>query len=140
MPKQKRSISEPEKKFVAARQKWRCSSCDNLLESTYQVDHTIALMNGGEDSVSNMTAMCVSCHCKKTQIEHIDRATIRRNKEEKYPHREDIVIKDGRMIKCSVCLKIRNVHSKWEAHVCSGPPVEKADLSYFTFRGFNKKC
>ena len=51
----KRSISEPEKKVVAARQKWRCSGCDNLLEATYQIDHTVPLWKGGGDVHTNMT-------------------------------------------------------------------------------------
>ena len=58
---------------IAARQSWRCSSCDKILESTFQVDHTTPLCAGGEDSPSNATAMCVLCHSLKTQNEAIKR-------------------------------------------------------------------
>jgi hypothetical protein len=134
MPKPKRSISEPEKKFVAARQEWKCSSCGRLLEATYQVDHTVALMNGGEDSTSNMTAMCVSCHCRKTQNEHIERAqNLRQISRDGDPLREDVVVKDGRMIRCSVCGDERHVHSPWESHHCRGPRIDRFDLSFFRY-------
>ena len=87
----KRGFTEAIKKQIAASQKWECSLCHALLESTYQVDHTVPLWDGGEDSVGNATAMCVSCHAVKTQneaIERNDRArlrseNIRREKERK---------------------------------------------------------
>lgn len=113
----KRQITEPEKKHVAASQGWRCSGCKSLLEATYQVDHTVALMNDGRDHVSNMSAMCVSCHAKKTQQEHMDRGYKKRGEEaaptEKshdplwVDTREDTVIEDGRFVKCSLCHALR---------------------------------
>jgi hypothetical protein len=72
-PKKKTRFSESLKKQIAARQSWRCSSCDKILESTFQVDHTTPLCAGGEDSPSNATAMCVLCHALKTQNEAIKR-------------------------------------------------------------------
>jgi len=113
----RRSVTEPEKKVVAARQKWRCSVCKSLLDSTYQVDHTVALMNGGKDHVSNMTAMCVSCHAKKTQTEHIERNYAKRSAD---GERTDVVVEGGVFVKCSVCLELRPASSRWECHKCPG--------------------
>lgn len=76
----RRAFRESEKKMVAARQKWCCSSCDRVLESTFQVDHTVPLWDGGADCVDNATAMCPDCHAKKTQRESIDRADRRAEK------------------------------------------------------------
>ena len=68
----RRHFTESVKKQIASRQRWRCSACDSLLDSTYQVDHTLALCDGGEDSSNNATAMCPNCHARKTQCENIE--------------------------------------------------------------------
>lgn len=68
------ALNESIKKQIASDQKWTCSACNSLLVSTFQIDHTIPLWNGGADSKENATAMCVECHAKKTQDEWIQRA------------------------------------------------------------------
>lgn len=134
-----RKITEPEKKYVAAGQGWRCSECNKLLESTYQVDHTVALMNDGEDSIRNMTAMCVVCHARKTQNEHIKRGEIKRGvigEEERrkiIEEREDKVVEGGRYRRCSVCHSLRRSHLDWSLHQCPGRPITKVDLSEFAY-------
>lgn len=135
----RRRITEPQKKVVAARQGWRCSHCGELLAATYQVDHTVALCNGGEDTLSNLTAMCVSCHATKTQWEHIERArNIALNSRanaaptdiEEYPDRQDIV--HGSYQVCSVCHQRRPSSLPWESHRCPGP-LPKIDLSCYAY-------
>lgn len=76
-PKTKRgALTDIIKKQIAAEQKWHCSICNNMFDATYNVDHTIPLWNGGMDHRDNATALCVSCHAKKTQNEWILRATM----------------------------------------------------------------
>lgn len=82
----RRTFTEVVKKRIAASQSWRCSLCDEILESTYQVDHTTPLWAGGEDVPANATAMCVACHARKTQEEALTRA--RRVREERKRYRE----------------------------------------------------
>lgn len=99
-----------------------------MLEATYQVDHTVALMNGGTDNVNNMTAMCVSCHAKKTQLEHVVRSQreVQPTVEEYISDdREDVVCFDGRLLKCTVCGNLRPKHSSWESHKCPGRQVSQ---------------
>ena len=79
----RRTFTEVCKKQIAASQRWTCSSCEKLLDSTYQVDHTVPLWAGGMDSPSNATAMCVACHAVKTQNEAVRRAEVEREREEK---------------------------------------------------------
>lgn len=67
----KRSVSETKKKFVAARQNWKCGDCNNQLTAWYEVDHKIRLEYGGSNHIDNLVALCRECHGKKTTIENL---------------------------------------------------------------------
>lgn len=67
----KRSVSETKKKFVAARQNWKCGDCGDQLTAWFEVDHKIRLEYGGSNHVDNLVAMCRECHGKKTTIENL---------------------------------------------------------------------
>lgn len=95
----KRSTSEATKKIVAARQKWTCGLCLELLSSSYEIDHIKPLWDDGADAICNLMAVCANCHAHKTQHESLVRnerarkikmedrkryeATIRREEEDK---------------------------------------------------------
>ena len=68
----KRSVSETKKKFVAANQNWLCGDCKRQLPAWFEVDHVIALHNGGSNVVGNLVALCRDCHGKKTAMDRID--------------------------------------------------------------------
>jgi len=68
----KRSWTADQKRQVAARGAWRCTVCSQLLNSAFEVDHILALENGGEDDIdTNAQALCSNCHGKKTQNERV---------------------------------------------------------------------
>ena len=67
----KRSVSETKKKFVAARQNWKCGDCQDQLNAWFEVDHKIRLEYGGSNHVDNLVALCRDCHGKKTTIENL---------------------------------------------------------------------
>jgi len=67
----KRSVSETKKKFVAARQDWKCGDCQNQLSAWFEVDHTVRLEHGGSNHVDNLLALCRECHGKKTAMENL---------------------------------------------------------------------
>ena len=68
----KRSWTSDQKRQVAARAAWRCAVCDNLLNSSFEVDHVVALENGGEDDIlTNAQALCSNCHGLKSQRERV---------------------------------------------------------------------
>ena len=67
----KRSVSETKKKFVAASQNWLCGDCRVQLPAWFEVDHVIALHNGGTNEVNNLVALCRDCHGEKTAIENL---------------------------------------------------------------------
>lgn len=69
--KTKRSVSETKKKFVAARQGWKCGDCQDQLTAWFEVDHKIRLEYGGSNHIDNLVALCRDCHGKKTTIENL---------------------------------------------------------------------
>ena len=69
--KNKRSVSETKKKFVAARQNWHCGKCKCQLPAWFEVDHTIRLEKGGTNDVNNLVALCRDCHGEKTAMENL---------------------------------------------------------------------
>lgn len=64
--KHKRNVNGLTKKQVAASQKWTCNHCKELLDATYEIDHIHPLFKGGDNSISNLQALCRNCHAKKT--------------------------------------------------------------------------
>lgn len=73
--KEKRNVTNLMKKKVAATQQWRCGTCKTTLDETFQVDHVIALFNGGSNDERNLVALCPNCHAKKTMAERLDAKT-----------------------------------------------------------------
>ena len=67
----KRSVSETKKKFVAARQNWKCGDCDHQLSAWFEVDHKVRLEYGGSNHIDNLVALCRECHGKKTAMENL---------------------------------------------------------------------
>lgn len=67
----KRSVSETKKKFVAAKQNWKCQKCSRQLPAWFEVDHVIRLEHGGSNHVDNLVALCRDCHGEKTAIENL---------------------------------------------------------------------
>ena len=67
----KRSVSETKKKYVAARQNWKCGDCGEQLSAWFEVDHKIRLEYGGSNHIDNLVALCRECHGKKTTIENL---------------------------------------------------------------------
>ncbi len=67
----KRNVTGLMKKKVAASQQWKCGNCKNVLDETYEVDHKLALFNGGTNDMSNLVALCPHCHRSKTVDERI---------------------------------------------------------------------
>ena len=68
---EKRNVTALTKKKVAASQQWRCGTCGNTLDETYEVDHRLALFKGGSNDISNLVALCPHCHRKKTVDERL---------------------------------------------------------------------
>lgn len=67
----KRSVSETKKKWVAAKQGWKCGTCQKQLPPWFEVDHKIRLEHGGSNHVDNLVALCRDCHGEKTAIENL---------------------------------------------------------------------
>jgi len=68
---EKRNVSGLLKKKIAASQEWKCGNCKNLLDETYEVDHRLALYQGGSNEPDNLVALCPNCHRHKTVEERL---------------------------------------------------------------------
>lgn len=71
--KRKRFANTTESKIVAARQEWKCNICHELLSAFYEVDHLRPWARGGGTELSNLQALCVACHKRKSMFERIGR-------------------------------------------------------------------
>ena len=69
--KEKRNVTGLMKKKVAADQKWACGHCNQTLDESYEVDHKLALFQGGTNELENLIALCRNCHGKKTMKERL---------------------------------------------------------------------
>jgi len=69
--KEKRNVTGLMKKKVAADQKWVCGHCSQTLDESYEVDHKLALFQGGTNELENLIALCRNCHGKKTMKERL---------------------------------------------------------------------
>jgi len=70
-PKSNRQVTQLLKKKVAANQAWKCGHCHSILDASFEVDHIVALFNGGSNTESNLIALCRNCHGKKTVEERL---------------------------------------------------------------------
>lgn len=68
-----RKVSDQVKKQVAADQEWNCAICGERLKASYEVDHIVALEDGGSNNIDNLRAVCRNCHGDKTVNENIKR-------------------------------------------------------------------
>jgi 5-methylcytosine-specific restriction endonuclease McrA len=68
-----RKVSDQLKKLVASQQRWNCKKCKNILDATFEVDHILALEDGGNNDIHNLQALCRNCHGKKTMEDNIKR-------------------------------------------------------------------
>jgi hypothetical protein len=66
----KRNVSSLTKKMVASNQEWKCGSCKQILDYTYEIDHHVPLFKGGSNELTNLIALCRNCHGKKTLLEN----------------------------------------------------------------------
>lgn len=67
----KRSVSETKKKFIGSRQDWKCNTCHQKLQASFEVDHTVRLDKGGSNHIDNLVALCRECHGQKTVLENL---------------------------------------------------------------------
>lgn len=135
---QSRSLGESEKRVVAARQAWRCSACAMVLPAAFQVDHTVPLHLGGEDTTENCTAMCANCHAAKTQMEAIGRRRRAERAATQHEDRVDVCLPNN-MLRCAECGETRRDATPHTVCMAIDMPQARAlaignNLSKFAFK------
>ena len=68
----KRNVSSLTKKIIASNQAWKCGTCSEIMDYTYEIDHHIPLFKGGTNDIINLIALCRNCHGKKTILENVN--------------------------------------------------------------------
>ena len=120
-----RSLKESDKKIVASNQLWKCGKCDEILPSTYQIDHIIPFSITRDDCLNNLEALCPNCHSHKTQIENF-----RINKFKKLCAKTDKNL-------CWFCLEELDYNHKCN-RVCKKIVNKKCEKSSIDIKEFNK--
>jgi 5-methylcytosine-specific restriction endonuclease McrA len=46
---------------------WKCVVCGDT--ENLEMDHAVALMNGGSNDITNLYALCRTCHVEKTRMD-----------------------------------------------------------------------
>lgn len=67
--KVKRDVTPAQKIDAAAKQKWKCNICKDLLTENYQTDHVKPLCKSGSNDDANLQALCPNCHAAKTRTD-----------------------------------------------------------------------
>ena len=103
-------ISAALSKRVAHSQKWACATCRDMLPSAYQIDHIVALADGGADAKHNMQALCANCHADKTQREHLQRIQRHQSVEKTHAYEERTDWYKGETAVCAECKLSRPIN------------------------------
>ena len=69
--KKERKVTDQMKKYVAAKQEWKCKKCNKILGASFETDHIVPLYKGGDNSEQNLQALCRNCHGDKTIYDKI---------------------------------------------------------------------
>ena len=67
----RKRITPFQAKRVAAKQRWRCAMCGELLQEDFEVDHIIPLHRGGssDNNIESLQALHKRCHMVKNSLE-----------------------------------------------------------------------
>jgi 5-methylcytosine-specific restriction endonuclease McrA len=57
------------RKAVLVRDSYRCQACGIVCVERAQIDHVIALEDGGSDDMANLQTLCLHCHGIKSRRE-----------------------------------------------------------------------
>lgn len=72
----KRVLSRAIRVELAYRQKYTCNICQVLLKPDWEVDHIVALEDGGLDIATNLQCLCVPCHKEKTRLNRLRKSAL----------------------------------------------------------------
>ena len=60
--KPRKRLTQLRKKMIAARDKWTCQLCKQVVNHTYEIDHITPVHQGGGNEESNLRLLCRACH------------------------------------------------------------------------------
>lgn len=63
--------TQKERDTILSRQGHKCECGVELTKENTEIDHVVRLCDGGEDTVDNAVAKCITCHAEKSEIERL---------------------------------------------------------------------
>jgi 5-methylcytosine-specific restriction endonuclease McrA len=63
----RRLATRTQRDLLAILQDFRCAICGCELPERFECDHLVPFSEGGETTLSNLQALCPSCHLDKTR-------------------------------------------------------------------------
>ena len=77
-PKRKR-LAKAQKTLILKSQNFKCTMCKtDISKITPHYDHRIPLAMGGSDTVTNIQALCGTCHTEKSKFDKLEISRARR--------------------------------------------------------------
>jgi predicted HNH restriction endonuclease len=71
-PIKRKRLTPTQRNRIACTQGWKCACCRKTLDFVFEVDHIVALCNGGEDVMTNLQVLCANCHAVKTYSDRFE--------------------------------------------------------------------
>ena len=109
--------------MIADEQRYRCALCHSLFAGGYHVDHKCPQYQGGTSDRSNLWALCVICHGRKTALEQSMRVEAVRKAVKAVEERAGTMgVADATLLaKSSVCMWCGEAHVPHVPHTCDSP-------------------
>lgn len=99
----KRNVSAKRKDSIFWRDGGVCRVCkEDVREYAWDIDHILALCDGGTNEDSNLQLLCCNCHAVKTRTENIERAEKNRESVKLKPVMEELHLNLERVMKCDL--------------------------------------
>jgi 5-methylcytosine-specific restriction endonuclease McrA len=63
----RRLATRTQRDLLAILQDYRCAICGSELPDRFDCDHLVPFSKGGQTTLNNLQALCLSCHSNKTR-------------------------------------------------------------------------
>ena len=133
-PSRRHQWTLQERDTILSRHGHKCECGTELTKENTEIDHIVRLCDGGEDTVANAVAKCITCHAEKSEIERLGaiyrkplESHLSRNALESFfdaPKPQQLVFGDG----TPDCLKVDAIRCRSNALIHNTFPLPVASI------------